>query len=107
MSLFEYEHALLTLAWCAIVGILRWPTLAVAAAPILFLGREHAQAEYRWIEHLGAGRRANMPWWGGFDPAVWTPHDWWWNLGLPIVVAVLCALAIQRWRSRQPGESVR
>lgn len=36
-----------------------------------FVAREHTQAEYRWIAQLGAGKRANMPWWGGFDWRVW------------------------------------
>lgn len=38
----------------------------------IFIGREHAQAEYRWIEHFGGGKRANMPWYGGFDLRVWS-----------------------------------
>ena len=36
-----------------------------------FIAREHTQAEYRWIAQFGAGKRANMPWWGGFDWRVW------------------------------------
>ena len=36
-----------------------------------FIAREHTQAEYRWIAQLGAGKRANMPWWGGFDWRAW------------------------------------
>ncbi|WP_407583892.1 hypothetical protein [Escherichia coli] len=36
-----------------------------------FIAREHTQAEYRWIEKFGKGKRINMPWWGGFDPRVW------------------------------------
>ncbi len=36
-----------------------------------FIAREHTQAEYRWIAHFGAGKRANMPWWGGFDWRAW------------------------------------
>ncbi len=36
-----------------------------------FIAREHAQAEYRWIAQFGAGKRANMPWWGGFDWRAW------------------------------------
>ena len=36
-----------------------------------FLAREQTQAEYRWIALFGKGRRANMPWWGGFDIRVW------------------------------------
>ncbi len=36
-----------------------------------FIAREHTQAEYRWIAQLGGGKRANMPWWGGFDWRAW------------------------------------
>lgn len=36
-----------------------------------FIAREHTQAEYRWIAQFGAGKRANMPWWGGFDWQEW------------------------------------
>lgn len=38
---------------------------------IWFIAREHTQAEYRWIVQFGAGKRANMPWWGGFDWRAW------------------------------------
>lgn len=44
-----------------------------------FLAREHTQAEYRWIAKFGNGKRANMPWWGGFDPRAWdvaSTLDW-------------------------------
>ena len=50
-----------------------------AMGAAIFIGREHAQAEYRWIERYGFGRRINMPWWGGFDPKVWNRKsflDW-------------------------------
>ena len=40
-----------------------------------FIGRELAQAEYRWIEDYGLGLRANMPWWGRFDHRVWKFTD--------------------------------
>ncbi|EHT1484572.1 hypothetical protein KXE51_003556 [Salmonella enterica] len=36
-----------------------------------FIAREHTQAEYRWISQFGGGKRANMPWWGGFDYRAW------------------------------------
>jgi len=36
-----------------------------------FIAREHTQAEYRWIAQLGGGKRANMPWWGGFSWRAW------------------------------------
>lgn len=38
---------------------------------IWFIAREHTQAEYRWIAMFGNGKRANMPWWGGFDLRAW------------------------------------
>jgi hypothetical protein len=37
----------------------------------LYVGRENAQAEYKWIERYGGGKRANMPFWGAFSPKVW------------------------------------
>lgn len=36
-----------------------------------FLSREETQAEYRWIEAFGAGRRANMPWYAPFQRRAW------------------------------------
>jgi hypothetical protein len=44
-----------------------------------YIGRELTQAEYRWIAAYGSGLRANMPWWGRFDPRVWNVKslsDW-------------------------------
>lgn len=38
---------------------------------VWFIAREHTQAEYRWIAQFGGGKRANMPWWGGFSWRVW------------------------------------
>lgn len=39
---------------------------------LFYAGRELAQAEYRWVERFGGGKRANMPFTGQFDPRVWT-----------------------------------
>lgn len=47
-----------------------WATGGIMGC-IWFIAREHTQAEYRWIAQLGAGNRANMPWWGGFDWRAW------------------------------------
>jgi hypothetical protein len=59
----------------------------------LYLGREHAQAEYRWIERYTLDKlRASMPWWGGFDLRVWDTFPR--RLGLvgPVLVAIIIAL---------------
>lgn len=91
-----WGHVILGLAMQALAGLSagEW-WLGAAAAAALFIGREHAQAEYRWIETFGLGRRANMPWWGGFDPRVWRGHpgsffDWL----APLVAVVILALAV-------------
>lgn len=58
-----------------------------------YIGREHAQAEYRWIESFGYGKRRNMPWWGGFDYRVWNAGsllDW----VMPILVFFVAYFAV-------------
>ena len=64
-------HAIIALGFQAAIGIATGNWWIGAAFALFYAGREHAQAEYRWIENYGNGRRANMPWWGGFDPKVW------------------------------------
>lgn len=90
------EHTLVAVAIQAIVGIAtrKWWTGAALASGY-FIGREIAQAEYRWIENFGEGLRANLPWWGAADPRVWERPDqiadW---LG-PVIVTVAIALIIE------------
>ena len=89
--------ALLTQAAVAL-PLRSWAAGAVAASAWA-ISREVTQAEYRWIEQFGAGRRANMPWWGGFDPAVWQRADPWLDWIVPTVAVTVVTLAINR-RSR-------
>ena len=65
-------HIFVTVLAQITIGLLfrKWLLGGILAASF-YLGREITQAEYRWISSLGEGRRANMPWWGGFDPQVW------------------------------------
>lgn len=59
-----------------------------------FLGREVAQAEYRYIEKYG-GKRDAVPWWCALYPEAWTVKavlDW---VG-PLVVAIT-NLATHLW----------
>ncbi len=83
-------HALLTLVWCAGCCLLGapWPFLFWPVA--FYMGREHAQAEYRYIEAHG-GHRADCPWRCGFAPSAWTwkgLSDW----VCPLVAAVTFSL---------------
>ena len=56
------------------VWLLRSWLSGAFAASAWAISREITQAEYRWIERFGEGRRANMSWWGGTDPRAWH-HD--------------------------------
>lgn len=75
-----------------------WRLPAVATS-MFFIGREITQAEYRWIAAFGDGRRANMPWWGGFDPAAWTQKALL-DMLLPVLATLLVAVAVTMLRRR-------
>lgn len=91
------EHLLLALAVQALVGLTTrnwWAGAALASA--YFLGREVAQAEYRWIEQFGHGLRANMPWWGPLDLRVWPKLDQWVDWIAPLVGTCTLAHVMKR-----------
>jgi len=86
------QHTIMALIAQAAIGLLTgnwWAGAALGSA--YFIGREVAQAEYRWIEHYGNGRRANMPWWGRFDQRVWPKLDQWLDWFAPLLAT--CAVA--------------
>jgi hypothetical protein len=65
-------HSLIAAALQVVVGLLTGDWLTGGAFAVgFYVGREHAQAEYRWIERYAGGARTLMPWWGGFDHRVW------------------------------------
>ena len=94
--LFQLEHGFITLLLTSIgfgIGyfyrqIILGSIIGSIIGMAFFFGREHAQAEYRWIEHYGHGLRANMPWWATLDLRVWDFHSWFWNLTFPILIGV-------------------
>lgn len=100
------EHILLAF----VIQLMIWTILrnwaaGAAAAIAWFVSREITQAEYRWIEHFGAGHRANMPWWGGLDLRVWQYADPWLDWIVPSVAVVAVALIARRQRSNRAARS--
>ncbi len=94
------EHiAVAILMQIAVAAALRNWAAGAAVASAWAISREITQAEYRWIEQFGSGLRANMPWWGGFDPAVWQRADPWLDWIVPTLAVTGVALAMNR-RSR-------
>lgn len=85
-------HTLITLALAALAWTVGLHTEASAMSTAFFCGREHAQAEYRAIKSFYGGKRANAPWWCGFERRAWSVKsmmDW---LGPAVVAAILIGL---------------
>ena len=63
-------HAVVTAVWCllCIFAGLPWPCLFWM--PAFYFGREHAQAEERWMRTRNL-KRSLSPWWIGFAPDAW------------------------------------
>jgi hypothetical protein len=80
--IFDLSHTIISVILTLFFGVYGW-FFSLA----LWIGRETAQAEYKWIQRYGNGKRANMPWWGCADYRVWDIHSFWWNLVLPILAS--------------------
>ena len=85
-------HAMITLIISAPAWSVGLHVEADAMSAAFYCGRELAQAEYRAIKSFYGGKRANAPWWCGFERRAWSVKsmvDW---LG-PVAVASL-AMAV-------------
>lgn len=97
-----FEHALVAVILQALIGVAtgRW-WAGAALVSGYFIGREVAQAEYRWIEQYGQGLRVNLPWNAVFDSRVWQTADqiadW---LG-PLIATITVAILATRSRERR------
>lgn len=73
-----------------LIGLHYESALVVSA---FYFGREHAQAEYRTIYTNYGNKRANAPWWCGFELRAWDVKsclDW---IG-PVAVATTMLLML-------------
>lgn len=84
-------HALITLVIGAGLYPLNLHIEGMLMAALFYLGREHAQAEQRVISQHYGNKRANAPWWCGFEYRAWTFKgmlDWVLPLGVFIIASV-------------------
>lgn len=97
------EHIILAVAiqLAVFLAMRNWAAGAVTASAWA-ISREITQAEYRWIEAFGSGLRANMPWWGGFDPRVWQRVDPWLDWLVPSLAVVAVTLIAGRAQRNVP-----
>jgi len=88
------EHSAYALLFMTIIGLLTGNWFAGACfGSAFFLGREHAQAEYRVIQKFYDGKRANMPWYGGFERRAWDVKSIL-DFVLPIVATMVAVVII-------------
>lgn len=86
------SHSLITLAavLAAFLFGMQWEVALAMAA--FWFGREHAQAEYRWLTAHKANR-SRMPWQAGFLPESWNRDGFVNDLLLPSAVGFgLCVM---------------
>lgn len=74
-------HGLITLVACALALLVKllipnFPShlviFMICFFAFFYIGREHSQAEYRYIEQYCNRKRANMPWYAAFTKKAWT-----------------------------------
>ncbi len=87
----SYEHAIIALIIQAMIGFLtnNW-WLGIIFSTGLFIGREQAQAEQKWIQRFCNNQRSNME--SVFDTftfKVWDFHSWFWNLVFPLICGII------------------
>jgi len=68
------------------------PVVAAFAVSAFWLGREIAQAEYRYIEQSETRRRADMPWNAIFKKKSWTRKSILIDFVIPTIGAFVLAL---------------
>jgi hypothetical protein len=73
MNRTNFEHAGYALVMQGALWLLTGSLLTGAVLAIgFFFGREHAQAEYKAINTDFNGKRADTPWYAGFNPKYWS-----------------------------------
>lgn len=87
------SHALITVVAVLAASLFGWQWQAALAMSMFWFGREHAQAESRWLTAHKANR-SRMPWHAGFLPESWNRDGLVNDLLLPAVVGFgLCVTA--------------
>lgn len=97
MGRTHFEHAAVALAIQIALSLITGSVwIGAAAGSFFFIGREHDQAEYRWIKQFGAGKRSNLPLFGGLDYRVWRgEYDAWLDWLVPALACVGLAGAVE------------
>ncbi|MBM7455169.1 hypothetical protein HNR62_001029 [Oceanisphaera litoralis] len=90
------NHSIITLAAVLAASLFGWQWQAALAMAAFWAGREHAQAEYRWLT-ANKANRSRMPWQAGFLPESWNRDGLVNDLLLPGAIGGAIAWALALW----------
>lgn len=90
---FALQLATVLLARLLGVGYGPGAWLGAFCAVAVCVAREITQREYQWIEHFGAGRRANMPTFAGYRFWEWNRHSKRETVAAALLVVAIAGLA--------------
>ena len=85
-------HAIIAMAATAIAYSVDLHVYASLAVACFYVGREHAQAEQRVISKHYGNKRADTPWWCGFERRAWTVKgvmDWLVPVGIFLIACII------------------
>ena len=95
----NFIHVAIAIAVQLVIGLITNDWFAGACfGSAFYIGREITQAEYRVIEQFYDGKRANMPWYGGFEPRAWELKsllDWILPTVVCLIILVIATLLTQ------------
>ena len=87
----EHEHSFITLGVVLMATLLGYGVLGFVFMAGIWLGREHSQAEYRYMS-MHKINRSELKWNNALDFDVWDRHSLLSNLMLPIFIGILTVI---------------
>lgn len=88
MTTVKHEHSLITFGVVLVATLAGYGLYALILMAGFWAGREHSQAEYRYMKLKGINR-SKLGFFDGFNPLVWNYDSLVNDLVLPIVVGGL------------------
>ena len=88
LKIAKHEHSLITIGVVLAATLAGYGVYALILIAGFWLGREHSQAEYRYMSKFHINR-GNLGFFDGFNPLVWNYDSFVNDLVLPIVVGGL------------------
>ena len=91
--MYDHEHSVVTLIVVLIACLFGLGFYALVLMSGVWVGREHAQAEYRYMKLHGINR-SDLKWYDGFKTEAWDRDSSLYDMVFPIVIGgLVCGLS--------------